>query len=64
MMLAECEVGLFVNHGRCHRQRRFQQLVGKRMWRGSPGAELGALNRFLEFLEDFEYLFQDWVIFA
>jgi hypothetical protein len=35
-----------------------------KMWRGLPGAEFGVLKGIFEFLGDFGYQFQDWVILA
>ncbi len=35
-----------------------------KMWHGSPRAELGVLNRLFEFLVDFGYPFQDFVLLS
>ena len=64
VMSVGCASARVRNHGRCLRRRRFQQLEGMKMWRGSPGAEFGALKRSFEFLGDFGYQFQDWVFLA
>ncbi len=63
-MLQGCALVHVVNHGRCHCQRRFPQLVGNEMWCGSPGAEFGVLKRIFEFLGCFGCQFQDWMIFG
>ena len=59
-----CALVHVVNHGRCHRLRRFPQLVGIEMWRGSPGAEFGVLKRIFEFLVRFGCRLQNWMILA
>ena len=64
VMLVGYALARVQNHGRCLRRRRFQQLEGMKMWRGLPGAEFGVLKWIFEFLGDFGYQFQDWVLEA
>ncbi len=63
-MLQGCALVHVVNHGRCHRQRRFPQWVDIEMWHGSTCAEFGMLIRIFEILGRSGCPFQDWMILA
>ena len=61
---AECVWRRVQNDDQCHRRKRFQQLVCRKMWCGLPGASVGALSRVLEFLAGFGRNFRSARVFA